>query len=1016
MRRPLWMKSIFPCLNTPPKSTCYDRAVPAPGNEQCVKFVTKHIEGPDTRILALLPILWAYLSRSERLALRACCWDSRRVHDSLVTDLCVCDDATVLSEVPADRLPRSPLPICQATAHKITTALRGLAERGCQPHLLLLCLSEGHEQRRQEKGIAALSALVNAACELSVIHLCGVPLTPQTARALNILLASAPASGSAMQIDMPVPRPLGSASVPAVRGPSAAPSLSSICSMPPPQTLTAAMPPPTVPLHLNLYGYDLVRQPVAAAVEMLFSAVAPRLTKLELWGCVGWPSRLSALLHTCLHVRHFTVSLQQLLPPDSIAAVAASKGLMHRHTLATAVAPPLARTSAALATGAVVAFAPIAAATTAAGVVKTVGGMQHLRSLELRGFIVNMARRTSCDNVSRCSPPRPSAASKAAAERAAIAAVAPSVQQLAAALYQLTSLTRLSIDGLNSATPLLTAVAAMRGLRQLELPDAAAPAASDLAAITRAAPRLVALTLGSVGTGTVLDSGATVYTAAPTAAPEELPLPPMLATLRVARCRPTLRTMRSLVRTVEGRLASPVAPTGTDAGDGAGRSSPARIALVVPGIDIDMLDVEFDALQGFSRGSDGILRSTLLPESAEALAAAIRLLVPPLRPLSSPPSPLSAGGLASNSRYSLNGFGAAASPSVAGACGGGGAGCISTCSYGLGVSSSLGGGFSCSLATQGGGRHGGGGGAIDISNGAGLDETECGPSFGHAATRELTIHNSHGSLCPPSQEHLAPAGPLVSLPMGGLEATPPAASELGTAAAAASGQADDKTQIDSNRITAPPLVGHAVWISEMKPLGLASLELYGIGILAGDLEAVAELTTLQRLTLASGELEVDALPCLAALPLLEYLEMARCTPCRHRRGGGGGGGYVRPSTNSGFVRGSGGDAFARASGAARLSCASVYDNDGDVREVRPSGKRALLELCLTAPRLRKVFIVRCMGIVCGSGGTEGPMGAEWVRQRLLAAGPRIRDGQPSSAPAAAPRSEVDFGWPEITWD
>ncbi|GIM09600.1 hypothetical protein Vretimale_13437 [Volvox reticuliferus] len=46
--------------------------------------------------------------------------------------------------------------------------------------------------------------------------------------------------------------------------------------------------------------------------------------------------------------------------------------------------------------------------------------------------------------------------------------------------------------------------------------------------------------------------------------------------------------MRSLVRTAEGRSASPVVPTGTDAGDSAGRSSPARITLlVIPGIDIE---------------------------------------------------------------------------------------------------------------------------------------------------------------------------------------------------------------------------------------------------------------------------------------------------------------------------------------------------------------------------------------------------------------------------------------------
>ncbi|GLI62973.1 hypothetical protein VaNZ11_005830 [Volvox africanus] len=1040
MHTAYWLKQFFSCFGTPPEGAPNYRAIPGPEKEKFVQSPTNHFEAPYTRVFEPFPILWAYLSRSERLAFRACCRDSRRIHDSLVTDLYVCDDSAVLSEVPAGRLPRSPLPVCHATAHGITTALRGLAERGCKPHLLLLCLAEGHERRRLEEGIAALSALANAASKLSVVHLCGVPLTPQTARAMKNLLASSELS---IQMDMPVQRRLGTASLPVVQGPSAAPSLTSICSMPTHPTLTVAAPrppPPALPLHLNLYGYDLVRQPAAVAVEMLFLAVAPRLTHLELWGCVGWPSRLSTLLHTCLHMQHFSVSFHQLMPPDSAAATAAtSKGLVQRRGPATPVASPLARTSAALATGAIVAFPPIAAASTAAGAVKAIGGMHHLRSLELRGFIVNMTRRTSCDNVGRCTSSRPSATLKAAAERAAIASAAPSVQQLAAALYQLTNLTRLSIDGLNSASPLLTAVAAMRGLRQLELPDAAVPTATDLAAITRAAPRLVALTLGSLGPGTVIDAGASLCTAAATAALGELPLPPLLVTLRVARCRPTLRTMRSLVRTVEGRAPPPAALTETDPSGGAGHSSPTRLALVVPGIDIDMLDVEFDALQGFSRGSDGIMRSTLLPESAEALAAAIRVLAPPS-------SQMLGKGLATNS---LSGFGAMASPSVIEPGGAGaGAGRISSSSYGLGASSSFGGGFSCSLATNGGDRDDGIG-TMDLCNGRDGDEAEWASAFGYTITRELTIHNSQGSLCPPSTAQLAPAGPLVPLPVAsGLEATPPVAFELDAAAGAgaASGQADGadgEATIDSIQIIAtPPLVGHAVWISEMQPLGLTSLELYGIGVLAGDLEAVAELMTLQRLTLASGELEVDALPCLAALPLLEYLELARCALCRHRRADGGG--FARPTT-SGFIRGSGGDVMARSSFATRQSCASVYDHDGDGSEVRPSGKRALLELCVTAPKLRKVFIVRRMGIVCGTEGTQGPMGAEWVRQRLLAAGPRVRAGRPppalvaaaagtagdvlsikraslgrasasSAVPAAAPGAEVELGWPEIKWD
>jgi hypothetical protein len=222
------------------------------------------------------------------------------------------------------------------------------------------------------------------------------------------------------------------------------------------------------------------------------------------------------------------------------------------------------------------------------------------------------------------------------------------------------------------------------------------------------------------------------------------------------------------------------------------------------------------------------------------------------------------------------------------------------------------------------------------------------------------------------------------------------------------------------------------------------------------------------LILASGELEVDSLPFLAALPYLEYLELARCTPCRRRRragsaGGTGGGYYARASagTAGGFGRISGGAGVAGTS-MARPSCASSEGfcggADGEGEERRPSGKRALLELCLTAPLLRRVLVVRCTGLVCRAEGAEGPLGAEWVRQRLLAMGPRgsvtaaggpgtiSEDSTPTVTAPAAPASvagsrgllgrgslgrlslnrvsrrsvvrvsEADLGWPEVVWD
>ncbi|GLC47318.1 hypothetical protein PLESTB_001219100 [Pleodorina starrii] len=845
------------------------------------------------------------------------------------------------------------------------------------------------------------------------------------------------------------------------------------------RSLTAASTgPPALPLSLTLYGYDLSRQPAAGTLELLIGAAAPRLTRLELWGCAGWPKRLAALLHGCDHLRHVAVCFQPLLPADGAVGV----NSLTEGGLTSSLQPAAAaqqRAAAALASGAVVCFPPLAAAATTAAVVKTIGGLHHLRSLELRGCVLNLARRASSDSIRPAAAvvrPRTGAASKAAAERAAVAAAAPSVQQLASALYQLTRLTRLAIDHLNSATPLLAALAAMRGLRHLELPDAAAPAETDLAAIARAAPRLASLTLGSVGMGSVLDAGGGGFAAAAARSTAEvLPLPPALAVLRVARTRPTLRTMRLLRRTVDARGAASVAVVGAAAVAplGGGISPPpSRMAAVVPGIEIDMLDVEYDALQGFSRGSDGVQRSTLLPESAEALVAAIRLLLPPPEVVAGQQQLWGGAataaaaddtdvddGLSTRAGIPPSLAGSSALPSFAGSvsaaaassprCGPrGGPRFPSTFN-----DSALGGSGIMSSFGQSVSVRGGDGSQADVKD-IGGEGDWAPPSFGQTWTRELTIHNAHGSLAPPPLEQQPhpqlrePPGPRLAEAELALASEPPAGG----------GGTDvvDGADVGCVVVHPFPLVGHAVWISEMRPLGLLSLELYGIGVMAGDLEALAELRTLRRLTLASGELEVDSLPCLAALPHLEYLELARCYPCRSRRHGGSrtastGAVVSRPSTGTGFARSSVGAAaragggFGRASGgicvgSARISLAGsdAAAADGDGGEPgRPTGKRALLELCMTAPRLRHVLVVRCMGMVSRAEAAEGPLGAEWVRQRLLAAGPRCPAAQPAPAPAAggepaglhrvswlgrasrpvaAHVSEEQLGWPTVRWD
>ncbi|KXZ52307.1 hypothetical protein GPECTOR_10g939 [Gonium pectorale] len=203
---------------------------------------------------------------------------------------------------------------------------------------------------------------------------------------------------------------------------------------------------------------------------------------------------------------------------------------------------------------------------------------------------------------------------------------------------------------------------------------------------------------------------------------------------------------------------------------------------------------------------------------------------------------------------------------------------------------------------------------------------------------------------------------------------------------------------------------HSVWLHALAPLRLTGLQLYGIGLYGIDLAALAELTTLRRLTLASAELSTDSLPHLAALPHLEELELMRCMPRRriphvgHFSFGAGAsaGGSVR--SRAGSVDSAGGGAAAAA------------EDEGEL--IVDVGQRALLELCMAAPRLRRLHVVRCAGTGAGAAGPDGPLGAAWVRRQLAALGPRKRgagDGF-GSVGQAGDATGADAGWPEVVWD
>ncbi|GFR42246.1 hypothetical protein Agub_g3140 [Astrephomene gubernaculifera] len=820
MVHPYWVDVLLACLRGSPRTTSERQPTTERGAERPVvpQKDAKYIHSSENTPLDVVPLFWSYLSKSDRLSLRLSCREGRRIHDSLVTKICICENAFV-GAVLSDRHLRHASPprleIAAADA-EVSTALHGIIARGCRPHLLALCLDSGNEHRRQERGLAFFVPLASAPGELASIHLGGVPLSSRTLRALQPLLAPAATTSAA---------PLGSTNTPTAAHPGV-------------PYVQASIAPP---LRLHLYGYDLTKPATAAALAALVAAAGPRLEQLELRGCLGWPKLLPAKLQTAVHLRHLTLSFQ---PIGASAGTAARSG-----------------------GGLVTAFHPAAAAASAAAAMQSLGLLRQLTCLELRGTVV---KGTETKVVS-------------SSKYDTSAAAGPSPQSLARALYQLTALTRLAVEGLASTEPLLTSFTAMRALRDLELPDTSVNP-EGMEALARAAPDLTALTLGSVGLGPVLTLRDARQRAAATAAQplEALALPSGLNSLAVVRNRVTLRTMRSLGLALEAR-----------------RTAAARRALVVvPGIEIDLPDVEFDPLQAFHMCEDSVMRSYLLPEPAAALVAALRMLA---ATQASPPA-----------------SGAAAA-------------------------------------------------AVTAADGG----------------REFAVHNENGSLT------AAPSGRTAALAAAAAPAGIDSGEDGDRGVVACDGASS------SMGSSGQQVGGHAVWISEMQPLRLAALELYGVGLMSYDLAAVAGLTTLRRLSLASGELAVHSLSRLAALPLLQHLELLRCT--------------TAPASSD----------TAATAGAVDASAAEM---GGDT--AADDGRRALLELCMRAPRLRRVQVVRSAG-TDGACGRYGPFGVEWVRERLQALGSRrqwwrqrARVGEELGEGLwiGGREEEVEDEWPEVSWN
>ena len=150
------MNSLLACLIGSARQQPTFKATPRADTHATIDNVLKvtitRRGGSGIGILDLFPLFWSYVHGRDRRSLRLCCREGRRVHDSLVTNVYLCDEDIVLSEVPPARLPRSPLPTCHETAAEACRALRGVVSRGCHPHVLLLCLTNGSERQRHEQG------------------------------------------------------------------------------------------------------------------------------------------------------------------------------------------------------------------------------------------------------------------------------------------------------------------------------------------------------------------------------------------------------------------------------------------------------------------------------------------------------------------------------------------------------------------------------------------------------------------------------------------------------------------------------------------------------------------------------------------------------------------------------------------------------------------------------------------------------------------------------------------------
>ncbi|KAG2433676.1 hypothetical protein HXX76_008046 [Chlamydomonas incerta] len=704
--------------------------------------------------------------------------------------------------------------------------------------------------------------------------------------------------------------------------------------------------------------------------------------------------------------------------------------------------------------GAVCSFSRSAGAATAAAAVRCLGGLRQLQSLELRGGAA----------LSSLAASQPEAGGGGGAVTAADGAgllhslgapgsrgAGPSPQQLACALFSLTQLTRLVLEGAAGLAPLQpllrgggggtaggaagpasavpAAVGSLRLLRALELPDAVlAPA--DLRALAAGAPELRRLTMGHLSGAwaevrhaadalpqqlqqlqprqQTRGAGAAAGTAAgaaprPAAAPPAAsldvevgppPLPPRLALLCVARGRPSLAQLRGLRRTLaaaqqwhSARDAAAAAAAAAVAASPAVRraqahSSPhaapravaarVRVWVRVPGLDLELSDVDFDPLQAFHSADDGVLRSRITPAAAAELEDVLRMLAPPQAPRRGSGSSSSCSSCCSTGPGGVGGDGDddvwGRAPDSDGADGSGACRC-------------------CCCSRQEGAGGGGGGRwrrqVFCIRNEAGslmpaLADPD-GEDDGVAATGAV------------EEEEEAAEGEELTTgrrpPARGPHSERAAAAAAPTAAAAAA--------------AAP--TGHARWLRLLLPLRLGALELYGVSLGAAELAALAGLAHLRTLSVSSAEVDAAALPALAALPRLHTLELLRCTPMPHAA--------------AALHAAAAGEEAAPAAAAA----AAAGGSDGG----------PLLALCLAAPRLRRVYLVRPTGAVCAGGGT-GPLGAEWVRRRLaalkqaagaVAGHTRPQAGAAASTAAAEADGEVASAevvgrrhWPELAWD